>query len=378
LRPEYFRAEERYSRAKTIEEKIAATEEMIRLAPKHKGTEKLLRVLKSRLAKLRQELREKRERRVGRGGQAFALKKEGAAQVVLLGLPNSGKSALLRKLTAAKPEVAGYPFTTLQPIPGMMQFEDVQIQLVEVPAVVEGSGLGKGLGARPLSVARSADVIALVVDASANPVYQVQTLLKELETAGIRINQRPPAVWVERRSSGGIDIRGGNLMEGGEEEIKRLLLNHGIHNAVVLVEEPVGVREFEEALEGTAVYRRAFILITKCDLSGDGEGIRELQRKFGKRFTVILTNEFPEQIKRDIYMNLNLIRVYTKPPDGEPAKKPLVLCRGSRIADVARAVHRDFEKKLKSARVWGSTKFPGQQVPRDYILRDRDVVELRV
>jgi hypothetical protein len=259
-----------------------------------------------------------------------------------------------------------------------MQFEDVQIQLVEAPAVIEGSMFGKGLGARPLSVARSGDTIALVVDASANPIYQVRVLLKELESAGIKINQRPPAVSVERRSSGGIDIRGGNLVEGGEEEIKRILLDHGVHNAVVLIEEPMSMKEFEEALEGTVVYRRAFIFVTKCDVPEADKRIRELRSEFGGRFTVVSTDESQEKMKKDIYANLDLIRVYTKPPDGEPAKRPLVLRRGSKITDVARAVHRDFEKKLKFARVWGSTRFPGQQVSRDYILQDRDVVELRV
>jgi hypothetical protein len=375
---EYFKAEERYSQARTVEEKVALTEEMIRLAPKHKGTEKLLRTLKRRLAKLRQELREKRERKVGRGKQAFALRKEGAAQVVLLGLPNSGKSALLKKLTAAKPQVAPHPFTTLKPIPGMMNFEDVQIQLVEAPAVVEGSTRGRGLGARPLSVARSADAIALVVDVSSDPVYQLRVLLQELESGGIELNRRPPAVSIKPRASGGIEIRGGSFVQGGEGEIKRILVDHGIHNAVVTIAEHLSAKEFEGALEKTTVYRRAFIFTTKHDVPSAREGIQKLREEFGGRFTILTTDRSLEDVKRNVYTNLGLIRVYTKPPDGEPAKRPLILPRGSRVMDVAKAVHKDFERKLKFARVWGSAKFPGQQVPSEHILEDRDIVELRI
>ncbi|MEM2192811.1 MAG: GTPase, partial [Candidatus Hadarchaeales archaeon] len=226
LPPEYYKAEMRYAQAKTIEEKIAATEELIRLAPKHKGTEKLLRMLKKRLAKLRREQEERKGRRVG-GGKALMVKKEGAAQVVLIGTPNSGKSSLLRRLTGARPEVADYPFTTVEPVPGMMEFEDVQIQLVEAGGVVEGSSIGRGLGKLPLALAKSADVVALVLDATGNLLEQLQLLLGELEASGIRLNRRPPAVSLEVMSSGGIEIRGGQFVEGGEREIKRLLLEHG-------------------------------------------------------------------------------------------------------------------------------------------------------
>jgi small GTP-binding protein len=377
LPPEYFKAEERYLQARTLEERILATEELIRVAPKHKGTEKLLRTLKQRLAKLRRELRERRESRVGRGGgPSFSVKKEGAAQVALVGLPNSGKSWLLQKLTNANPEVADYPFTTREPLPGMMQFEDVQVQLVEVPAIVEGSSLGRGLGAQPLSAARNADVIALVIDASADPLHQVRVLLNELGAAGIRLNQRPPKITVQRRSAGGIEIRGAEMVEGGEAEIKRILQDHHVHNAFVVVEEPVRSEEIEEVLDESIVYRRAFIIFNKYDTPGAAERLRSLEREFGALFRIIPVEAAGPELKRSIYRSLDLIRVYTKRPDEEPAKRPLVLLKGSTVFQVARAVHKDFEKNLKFARVWGSTRFPGQQVSRDYVLQDKDIVEL--
>ncbi|MEM3012321.1 MAG: GTPase [Candidatus Hadarchaeales archaeon] len=368
LPPEYFKAEQRYLQAKTLEEKIQATQELIRIAPKHKGTEKLLRVLKHRLAKLRKELEEREKRRGGGGGPSFAVKKEGCAQVALVGLPNSGKSTLLRKLTNARPEVAEYPFTTRLPVPGMMDYEDVQVQLVEIPSIVEGSSLGKGLGAQPLSAARNADVIARVVDASSDPLHQVETLVRELEESGVRLNRSPPKVTIQRREEGGIVIRGKELVEGGEEGIKELLREHRIHNALVVAEERVSLQTLEEILEGSVVYRPCFVLLTKTDLSptsGSFSGLR-----------VIDTGRPLQELKREIFESLGLIRVYTKRPNEEPSERPLVLPRGSTPLDVARAIHKELEKGMRSARVWGSTRFPGQWVPRDYPLQDGDVVEL--
>ncbi|MEM0358828.1 MAG: GTPase [Candidatus Hadarchaeales archaeon] len=367
LPPEYFKAEQRYLQAKTLEEKIQATQELIRIAPKHKGTEKLLRMLKQRLAKLRREL-EERERRRGGGGPSFAVKKEGCAQVALVGLPNSGKSTLLRKLTNARPEVADYPFTTRFPVPGMMDYEDVQVQLVEIPSIVEGSSWGRGLGAQPLSAARNADVIALVLDASSHPLQQLEILVKELEESGVRLNRSPPKVTIERREEGGIVIRGKELMEGGEEEIKRILREHRIHNAFVVVEERITPQTFEEVLEGSVVYRPCFVLLTKTDLCPTPS--------LPIPFKVIDAGKDPGELKREIFQSLGLIRVYTKKPNEEPSDKPLVLPKGSTPIDVARAIHKELEREMRAVRVWGSTRFPGQWVPRDYPLQDGDVVEL--
>jgi len=380
LPPEYFKAEEKYANARTLEEKIIATEELIRTAPKHKGAEKLLKTLKTRLAKLRQELRKQQTRRTG-GGPSFAVKKESAAQVAILGLPNSGKSTLLQRLTAAQPEVAPYPFTTREPVPGMMQVEDVQIQLVEVPAIVEGSSLGRGLGAQPLSVARNADTIAIVVDLSADPIKQVETLTAELEAAGVKLNKSPPKLEISRGKTGGIEIRGAELLDGGEAELKRILQEHRIHNASVDIKGPTTAEDVEEALDESIVYRRAMIIATKMDAPKASNKLTKLTHAYGKRFSIFLapsTISSSDKLKKQIFENLNVIRIYTKRPDEKPAERPLMLRRGSTIADVAREVHKDFARNLKFARVWGSTRFPGQQVPRDYELRDKDVVELHL
>ncbi|MDI6819685.1 MAG: GTP-binding protein [Candidatus Hodarchaeaceae archaeon] len=381
LPPEYFKAEERYLQAKTVEEKILATQELIRIAPKHKGTEKLLKVLKRRLAKLRLELRKQQTRRVG-GGPSFHVKKEGAAQVALVGMPNSGKSMLLRRLTSAQPEVAEYPFTTREPVPGMMEFEDVQIQLVEVPALIEGSNRGRGLGAQPLSVARNADAIALIVDASSDPLEQMEILLAELEKAGIKLNQRPPKLSIQRQATGGIEVRGIRMFKGERSELKRILQEQRIHNAVVIIEEPITAEELEDVLDESSVYRRAITIANKGDMAGEGDGFEKLQQAYGGRFPTILVSaangDNLAKLKELIFESLNVVRVYTKRPDEEPARRPLVLPKSSTVLDAAEAIHKEFARDLKFARVWGSTRFAGQQVPRDYVLRDKDIVEIHI
>jgi ribosome-interacting GTPase 1 len=208
------------------------------------------------------------------------------------------------------------------------------------------------------------------------PVKQVRILINEFEAAGIRLNQRPPKLSIQRRSTGGIEIRGVGMLEGGEAELKRILQGHRIHNALVTIDEPVTAGEIEEALDESVVYRRGFIILTKCHLSEAVAKLGQVKSEFGKRFQVITAQGAEKELKRAIFENLSLIRVYTKRPDEEPAKRPLVLPRGSTVSDVASAVHKDFARELEFARVWGSTRFPGQQVPREYALQDKDIVEL--
>lgn len=376
LSPEYLKVEEQYARAKTLKERIELTEELIKLAPKHKGTEKLLKMLKQRLAKLRRELREKETKKAGKSTLSFAVKKEGAAQLVLVGFPNSGKSTLLRRLTAAKPQVADYPFTTVVPEPGMMEVGEVQIQVVEAPGVVEGSSEGRALGMKPLSLARTADAVVLVADASRDPVREVEILVRELEKAGVKLNQPSPALKVEERSSGGIEIEGGDLVEGGEEAVREVLQEYGLFNASVIIQEPLSRDRIREAIEGSTVYKKALILVTKDDTPGSGARVDQLRKRFGSGFRIIQSSGDLEEVKKQIFESLDLIRVYTKPPDGEPADRPLVVKRGATVLDVAKAVHKDIARELKHARIWGSTKFPGQQVSKNYEVKDGDVVEL--
>lgn len=252
---EYLAAEEEYRNAKTIPEKIRALEKMYALVPKHKGTEKLRLQIKRRLAELRRELEKQRQQRKG-GGYSLAVKKEGAAQIVLVGLPNVGKSELLRALTGVDVESADYPFTTTEPVPAMMNYKDVQIQLVEVPGLLEGAALGKGMGPQLLAVIRNADAIAIVIDLSEDPIKQMEILLREFERAGIKVNKRRPRVEIRKTPSGGIVINGAENIKGDLSEVMRMLREEKIHSAEITVKEPVTLEEFADALDDSLVWKK--------------------------------------------------------------------------------------------------------------------------
>lgn len=377
---EYLAAEEEYRQAKTIPEKIRALEKMYATVPKHKGTEKLRLQIKRKLAELRKELEKQQSQRKG-GGYSFSVKKEGAAQIVLAGLPNVGKSSLLKILAGVDVDVADYPFTTVEPIPGMMKHKDVQIQLVEVPGLIEGAALGKGMGTQLLSVIRNADAIAIVVDLSQDPIKQMEIILKEFERAGIKINKRKPKVEIKRMPMGGIVINGQDLIQGDISEVMKMLREEGIHSAEITVKEPVTLEEFSDALDESLVWRKAIIIANKGDAPGSKENYEKLVKAYGDRFKIVPVSAKKmaniETLKEELYELAGIIRVFTKSPGEEPAYPPIALKKGSTVLDVAERIHKDFAKNFKYARVWGkSAKFPGQRVGPDHVLEDGDIVEI--
>jgi len=321
LTPQYLEAEQAFKEAKTVPEKIAALEEMLALIPKHKGTEKLQADIKRRLSKLREE----GEKKAKTGRQdPFLVEKHGAGQVALAGFPNSGKSALVGALTRAKVTVADYPFSTALPVAGMMQFEDILIQLVDMPPMTE-EGLGPGLA----GALRNADALLLVVDASSDDC------LDQLE--GILTHLR-------------------------ERRVLRDEVVEGVH-----------AHTLEDCM----------VVATKIDAPGAAENLEILKEYLpsGLEFvaTSAATGENLETLRRRVFDLLGVIRIYTKVPGRPPDMgQPFILKKGSAVVDMAAAVHRDFPSKLKSARIWGSARFDGQSVPRDYVLQDKDIVELHV
>ncbi|WP_456366717.1 OBG GTPase family GTP-binding protein [Thermococcus sp.] len=379
---EYLAAEEEYRNARTIAEKIRALEKMYATVPKHKGTEKLRLQIKRRLSELRKELEKQRQVKKG-GGPSIAVKKEGAAQIALVGLPNVGKSSLLRALTNADVDVASYAFTTVQPVPGMMHYRDVQIQLVEVPGLVEGAALGKGMGPQLLSVVRNADAIAIVIDLSQDPVKQMEVLLREFERAGIKVNRRKPRVEVKRTAMGGIVINGAENIKGDVSEVMKILRDERIHSAELTVKEPVTLEEIADALDESLVWRRAVIIANKGDAPGSRENYERLVKAYGDRFRIIPVSAKRkiqlDKLKDELYELAGIIRVFTKSPGEEPAYPPVPLRRGSTVMDLAERIHKDFARNFRYARVWGrSVKFPGQRVGADHVLEDGDIVEIHV
>jgi hypothetical protein len=323
LTPEYVQAEKRYRQAKTPEEKVEALEVMLSVMPKHKGTDKLRAELRTKIARFSEE--SERKLATSRRGSAYNITREGAGQVILVGLPNAGKSQLVTAVTEASPNVADYPFTTQNPTPGMMMFEDVPIQLVDIPPIIDRD-------ARPWlsNLLQRADLLLLMVDLSQESISQVEAIIEEL----------------------------------GKLKIK-----------------PTGFREQDE--EAWVRQRKAMIVGNKIDLHGPAENLGKLQSRYGEEFPIIAISATKgnglEGLKQEVYRSLHIIRVYTKSPgQKKDLGEPMIMKRGSTVKDAAESVHKDFRAELKYALVWGSGKFAGQKVKREHILEDGDVIELHI
>lgn len=311
LPPQYFDAEKRFRAAKTALEKIAALEEMLAIMPKHKGTDHLRAELRRRIAKLNQAF----EKKLATQRASVLIEKEGAAQIVVIGPPNTGKSQLVTAVTGAAPTVAEYPFTTQQAIPGMMTFENIQIQLIDTPPLAE----------QPVEwwlphMIMRADALIVVVDLSESPLTQAEAIFTELASRKIEIR---------------------------ENKVKVLLVGNKLDRA--------GARENYLSLKDKYEKQLPVMAIS----AQEGTSLAELKLK--------------------IYQVLKIIRVYTKAPGQKPDfTDPIILKRDSTLADAAASVHKDFAAKLKYARIWGSGKHDGLMVKRDHVMQDGDIIELHL
>jgi hypothetical protein len=324
LPPEYFKVEERFRQADSAEEKIACVEKMLSVVPKHKGTDKLRGDLRRRLSDLRDA--GKKKKGAARQVSVFQIEREGAGQVVMVGMPNVGKSALVDALTHATPEVADYPFTTWTPTPGMMPVEDIQVQLIDTPPLNE-----EHVEPEMINLIRRADLVLLVVDLQTYPMQQLEDaaeLLKE--------NRIVPR-----------------------------------HHSERYLDEP------------GMLFIPFLILVNKVDDETWDEDFAVLRELLGEEWPLIpvsaTTGRYFDRLKWAVFEELGVMRLYSKPPGKDPdLTAPFVIEEGSTVEEFAAKVHKDFLANLKSARVWGSAEFDGQMVGRDYVLQDGDVVELRI
>lgn len=324
LPPEALEAEKLYRAAQSTTEKIARLEEFIAIIPKHKGTDRLRADLRRKLSKLKDAAQTKKG--VSRQESAFQIDKEGAGQVVLVGAANVGKSALVAALTNATPQVSPAPFTTWQPTPGMMEVENVQIQLIDTPPLN-----GDYVDPELMQLIRRTDLILLVVDVQTNPVQQLEDTLAILEEYRI----------VPHR-----------LKERYDPELR-------------LTYVPLLVLANKTDDESTEEVFHLF-----CELLEEEWPVLPVSAATGRNL---------DRFKKAVFEQLEIVRVYTKAPGKKPdLTAPFVLKRGSTVEDLAGKIHQDFRKNLKSARVWGSAAYDGQMVGRDHVLQDGDVVELRV
>jgi ribosome-interacting GTPase 1 len=329
LSPQYLEAEQRYRKAKSNPEKMEALEIMLTLIPKHKGTEKLQAQIKKRISKLKEASGKKKA--ISREAELSHIKREGAAQLALSGLPNVGKSSILAKLSSASPEIAPYPFTTRLPMPGMVMFENIQFQLIDLPPLSQ-----EFTEPWVFALMKQSDLLLIVIDLNEDPAEQMAATLAILKS------------------------------------IKILPLEIG------------SASQEMQAIQGEKFHvKKSLIVANKNDVDIAEISMEYLKEQYQGRFPMLAVStkqgDLLEDLKKNIFTLLEIIRIYSKLPGKDPNfSAPFILKKGSTIRDIARLVHKDFVDRLKFARIWGKETFQGQRVHQDFIVHDGDVVELHM
>ena len=370
---------------KNPETRLQLMGEFLSLVPKHKGTEKMCNQVKRQMAQLREDIEKKKlqAKKTGSGRPSYYIPKAGAAQMAVIGPANAGRSSLLKAVTNSPVEVTAWPFGTYKPTPGMLPYQDIQFQLVEIPPIMEGSSEGKAEGFMNLACVRNADGVILIVDMTDDPAGNYLMVKSELENARILIDPPVGAVEIEKRGSGR-DIQfiwEGELVDCSQEDIIKLLAGYRIRSALVRIKGKVTLDTVEDALFGNAVHRPTFVLANKIDLNNDPAMLDQLRETAAPLEVIPLSMEKTPDLDRligsKIFELLEITRVYTKEPGKEPATDPIVCKPGTTVGDLARTIHNDFYERFKYARIWGpAAKFENEKVGIDRVLLDGTVIQL--
>jgi ribosome-interacting GTPase 1 len=326
LPPQYIALKRQFEVSRDIDEKIQLLEEMLAIMPKHKGTNKLLGENRSKLATLRKEAVQAKSSKRKRHDDYY-ITRQGAAQVVLIGFPNVGKSKIVASLTNAETEVAPYPFTTGKPIVGMMPYEDINIQLIDTPPISEDF-----MDTHLPELVRRADLVLLISDIGSDET------LEQIEVVMTRL---------------------------AESRIKLIAT--------------------EDGYEDEFICKKTILIANKEDLEGSQERLDILKELYSQRFPIFIasaeTGNGLEELKKQLFYALSIIRIYTKAV-GKKADlaEPVILKHGSTVLDAAAEIHKEFFEKLKFAKIWGDgkNKYDGQQVSRDHPLEDKNIVEFHI
>ncbi len=360
----------------TIVEDIQSVEDEIKKTPYNKATSHHIGKLKAKLARLKDEVQKRAQSKSG--GEGYAVKKSGDATIVMVGFPSVGKSTLLNTLTGTKSEVAAYDFTTLDVVPGTLEYRGTRMQFLDVPGLVRGAAIGRGRGREVISVVRNADMILILMD-----VFQLQqydVLVKELYDAGIRINAAPPRVVIRKSDRDGIIMNSTVALDLDRKTVQLVLSEYKIHNANVLIRENITVDELIDAVTGNRRYIRAVTVINKIDLA-DERTLAGCRERFSDAILISADADINlDRLKEKIYTDFGFIRIYMK-PQGQPPDmdEPMIMKGNSTVGDVCSTIHRDFVKKFRYAQVWGeSAKHAGQHVGLSHALIDEDVVTVVV
>ncbi|KAF2238720.1 GTP binding protein Gtp1 [Viridothelium virens] len=362
-----------------ITEKIKEIEEEMRRTQKNKATEYHLGLLKGKLARLRAQLLEPAAGAGSGGGAGFDVSKSGDARIALVGFPSVGKSTFLSKITKTKSEVAAYSFTTLTAIPGVLEYEGAEIQVLDLPGIIEGAAEGKGRGRQVISAAKTSDLILMVLDATKR-AEQRALLEAELEAVGIRLNKEPPNIYLKQKKAGGMKITFQNPPKNLDEKmLYNILRDYKMLNCEVLVrDENATVDEFIDVImKDHRKYIKCLYAYNKID-SISLEFLDKLAREPN---TVVMSCELDLGIQDVVdraWEELRLIRVYTKRKGVEPDfNEALIIRGGSTIEDVCDNIHRTIKESFKYAMVWGaSAKHSPQRVGLSHLVTEGDVVSI--
>jgi hypothetical protein len=363
-----------------LEEEIEELKEEISNTPYNKSTEQHVGRLKAKLAEKKEKLE---NRSSSGGGHGYAVEKTGDASVALVGFPSVGKSSLLNALTNADSDVGEYEFTTLNVNPGMLQYNGANIQMLDVPGLIEGAADGRGGGKEVLSVVRTADLIVFVL--SVFEIDQYERLREELYNNKVRLDTSPPSITIARKGKGGIRVTSSDDVALDDETIADVIRSQGYVNADVTVRGDLTIDELIDGVMDNRVYLPSLVTVNKADLI-DEDYLETVHRELRGHdidpeeaiFISAKEEKGLDALKEEIWERLGLIRVYMdKPGRGPDFEEPLILTRGETVGDACRKLGADLENRFKFARVSGpSAKHDEQQVGKDHELADEDVLRI--
>jgi len=375
------------SEAKTPEEKLKALRDFLSSVPRHKGTERIIMQARRQMGILRKQIQEEKKKRQQRkSGPSFFIEKEGAAQIILIGEPNTGKSALMRCLTKVNTISSENAFETRRPIPGILEWKGVYLQIVDSPSIVKGSSKGFMNGLQVLTLIKNSDGIIIVLDALKNPLNQIKNIENELKEAKIILRKKNYKIVIEKKRFGGINIFG-RVKDASESEIQSLLRSYGINHANIWIKGEATISNIEEQILFSYTYKPSIIFINKIDLL-DKDSIDKIIQKakmyLDNKIPVFpcssIRCELPEVdgIFKFFLKELELIRVYTRNPrTGVIERKPIILRKNSKVIDAAKMVHSRLYKNFKYAKIWSPRlRFSPQKVGKDFVLEDGDIIEI--
>jgi len=386
LPPEAMDKWELVEAAHTPKEKMDAMIEFLKYVPHHKGTMKLRGEMNRKIALIKADLEKKKRMGTGKssGGPKLFVEKEGSAQIALVGMTNVGKSCLMSGTTNSKVLVTPTPFSTHEPVPGIMNYLDVQFQIVEAPAVMKVAAEGKAGGQVTLGLARNADGLILMVDLNHDPVAQLKLVLAELEKSRVLVYKPSGRVEVDRKHTGTAlrVILVGRLLDCSMNDVEELLRAYHVHDAIVRISGEVSLGDVEDAIFESTTYKPAVIVANKLDLPDAEANLRRLKQHVNGKLPVVamsceLRQGIPE-LGKALFESLGIIRIYTKEPGNRvQSDHPFALKKGATINDLAKNIHKEFVSNFLFAMVWAKRlPFSPKKVGLNFVLDDADVVEI--